>query len=187
MIANPAPTQREPALHVAEVSAVELRASIGELVDLLADAVDDNASVGFVRPLAEGELEAYWHEVALDIDDGLRHLLVAREQGALAGTVILAPSTKRNQQHRAEVQKLLVPRRARRRGVATALMHRVEVLAGGHGRWLLTLDTRGDSDAERLYRRLGYIDVGSIPDYARDPDLGFGACTFFYKSLRPAP
>lgn len=165
-----------------------VRDAIADLVALLQDAVESNASVGYVLPLADGELEAFWHEVALDIDDGLRYLLVVREQGRIVGTVILAPATKSNQAHRAEVQKLLVMRAARHRGIGEALMRRVEVLAATLGRWLLTLDTRATSDAERLYSRCGYAVAGSIPDYATDPDRRFAACTFFYKSLqRPAP
>jgi GNAT superfamily N-acetyltransferase len=166
-----------------ELSAAEVRGAIGDFIGMLEDAVRGNASVGFVVPLADGELEAFWHEVALDIDDRLRHVLVAREHGRIVGTVTLAPSMKPNQTHRAEVQKLLVTRAARGRGIGTALMQAVETLATGMDRWLLTLDTRATSDAERLYRRCGYVAIGAIPDYATDPDGQFAACTFFYKKL----
>lgn len=177
----------ERALHaVGELGAEGVRDAIDDLVALLADAIEDNASVGFVSPVANGELEAFWNEVALDVDDGWRHVLAAREDGRIVGTVILAPSMKANQVHRAEVQKLLVKRASRGRGVGVMLMRRVEAMAAAMGRWLLTLDTRGASDAERLYRRLGYVEVGSIPDYAVDPDRRFAACTFFYKTL-PKP
>ncbi len=165
-----------------------LRDEIGALVALLTDAVDGNASVGFVHPLATGEIEAFWNEVALDVDDGLRSVLVTREGGRIIGTVILAPSTKANQAHRAEVQKLLVMRVARGRGIGHALMDAVEALAARTQRWLLTLDTREDSDAARLYRRRGYVAVGTIPDYACDPDRRLAACIFFYKILdHPTP
>ncbi|MEO6749737.1 MAG: GNAT family N-acetyltransferase [Casimicrobiaceae bacterium] len=179
-VADNAPAAR---LAIDALSAAALRAAIAELCALLEDAIDSNASVGFVLPVADGELEAFWHEVALDIDDGMRHLLVARDAGAIIGTVALAPSMKSNQAHRAEVQKLLVLRRARGRGVGRALMQRIEKLAAGEGRWLLTLDTRAGSEAERLYRRCGYVAAGAIPDYATDADRTLAACTFFYKAL----
>ncbi|MEP7062865.1 MAG: GNAT family N-acetyltransferase [Betaproteobacteria bacterium] len=165
------------------LTAAAVRDRIDELVALLDDALQSNASVGFVLPVAEGELEAFWNEVALDIDDGLRQLLVASTQGRIIGTVMLAPAMKANQPHRADVQKLLVARAWRGRGVATSLMQRVEALAAQMGRWLLTLDTRRDSDADRLYRRHGYVGIGSIPDYATDADRRFASCTFFYKAL----
>jgi acetyltransferase len=163
--------------------AAGVRDRIDELVAVLHDAVAGNASVGFVLPLADGELEAFWNEMALDIADGLRHLLVARADGRIIGTVMLAPAMKSNQSHRAEVQKLLVTRAWRGRGVAALLMQRVEALAADMGRWLLTLDTRSASPADRLYRRCGYVDVGSIPEYATDADRTFASCTFFYKTL----
>lgn len=182
-------TTRENAHWTPEaMTAAGLRDEIGALVALLTDAIEGNASVGFVLPLADGEIEAFWHEVALDVDDGLRWLLVAREGARIVGTVILAPSTKANQAHRAEVQKLLVMRDARGRGIGAALMGAVEALAARTQRWLLTLDTREDSDAARLYRRRGYRELGTIPDYACDADRRLAGCTFFYKMLEhPTP
>lgn len=72
-----------------------------------------------------------------------------------------------NQQHRAEVVKLLVHPAARRRGVGRALIVALERVAQSHGRTLLTLDTWTGGAAEPLYRSLGYISVGIIPRYAR--------------------
>jgi hypothetical protein len=89
-----------------------------------------------------------------------------------------------NQPHRADVMKLLVDPRARRRGLARALMLAIEKEAARGGRWLLTLDTAGDA-AERLYRSLGYTAAGAIPSYARDPLVDrFDATTIMYKDLR---
>lgn len=166
-----------------ELSARGIDARLAELVALLEDAVADGASVGFVSPLAAGEIEAYWREAALDVEDGFRRVLVAEEDGRLVGCVQLAPSGKPNQRHRAEVQKLLVRTAARGRGIGSALMKAVEALAGGEGRWLLTLDTRAESDADRLYRQWGWTPVGAIPEYARDPDHTLAACVFFYKKV----
>jgi GNAT superfamily N-acetyltransferase len=136
-----------------------------------------------VLPLAEGECEAYWREVALDIADGVRDLLVAREHGQLVGSVQLAPCGKPNQPHRAEVQKLLVLASARGRGIGAALMRALEARSGEAGRWLLTLDTRSGSVAEYCYRRWGWTACGAIPRYALDPDRTLADCTFFYKAL----
>ena len=38
-------------------------------------------------------------------------------------------------------------------------------------------------DAERLYARLGWQRVGSIPDYALFPRGGLCATTYFYRAL----
>ena len=42
---------------------------------------------------------------------------------------------------------------------------------------------RGDA-AERLYRRLGWTEMGSIPGFAINPDGSPQESVFFYKHLR---
>lgn len=50
-------------------------------------------------------------------------------------------------------------------------------------RTLLVLDTLQGCDAERLYRRLGYQEVGPIPNYVYLADGSQGATVVFYRSL----
>ena len=45
------------------------------------------------------------------------------------------------------------------------------------------LDTVPGSDAERLYRRHGWIEVGVIPDFALLPDGDPAPTVVFYKRL----
>ena len=151
------------------------------LTALLTDAVDGGASIGFIAPLRAGEARAYWEGIRGELEDGLV-MLAAYDRGRLAGTVQLAPSQKRNARHRAEVQKLLVLREFRGRGVGEALMHAVEEEARRLGRWLLVLDT-ATSAAERLYRRLGYVRAGAIPEFAESSAGGFDATVLYYKRL----
>lgn len=159
------------------------RAEMPGLVALLRDAVASEASVGFLDPLGEGEAEAYWRGVIAGVEQGERLLLVAREEGGIVGTAQLELATKPNAAHRAEVQKVLVLRSARRRGIGQALMDALETQARGAGRSLLVLDTRQGDAAERLYRRLGYVEAGVIPDYARSSAGTLDASVFFYKAL----
>jgi acetyltransferase len=165
-----------------EISRVT-RASFDEaaLVALLVDAVDGGASVGFLSPMTKADALAYWRGVREELEQGLV-ILAAYEGGRLAGSVQLAPSPKRNGRHRAEVQKLLVLREFRGRGVGEALMHAVEDEARRLGRWLLVLDT-ATSAAERLYRRLGYERAGAIPEFAESSAGGFDATVLYYKRL----
>jgi len=151
------------------------------LVALLMDAVEGGASVGFLAPLKRDEALAYWRGVRAEMDDGLL-VLAAFEGSRLVGSVQLAPARKRNARHRAEVQKLLVLRECRSRGVGEALMQAIEDEARRLGRWLLVLDT-ATSAAERLYRRLGYQRAGAIPEFAESPAGGFDATVLYYKRL----
>ena len=101
----------------------------------------------------------------------------------MVGSVQLYLEGRPNGNHRGEVNKLLVLTRARRRGVATALMLALHEAATAAGRSLLVLDTVHGDHAERLYRGLGYAPVGVIPNYARNCNGGFDPTLYMYKEL----
>jgi ribosomal protein S18 acetylase RimI-like enzyme len=92
-----------------------------------------------------------------------------------------------NQQHRAEVSKLMTALAHRRRGIARALMLEAERIAAARGRILLTLDTAAEEDgAAGFYERLGYCRAGTIPDYAYKPLGGLVATILHYKRIAPS-
>lgn len=153
------------------------------LVALLRDCVESGASVGFLAPMEVNEAERYWQGVAADLAEGGRTLLVAREEGRIAGTVQISYCGKKNGSHRAEVEKLMVHTVFRQRGIAQALMAEVERQAQENQRTLLILDTRTDDTASILYRKLGYQEAGQIPQFARSSAGTLDGTTFFYKLL----
>ena len=173
----------KPAIRL--LDAGEVRRERGALAALLADAVCGGASVGFMAPADPPTIDSYWEAVADDVEQGARTCFAARLDDALVGTVQLAPCAKPNQPHRADVQKLLVHRSARRRGIGAALMQALEREALAQRRVLLTLDTRTGSDADRHYRNWGWSAVGVVPGYAYDPDGTLADCTFYFKQLAP--
>jgi len=158
-------------------------AHLQALTQLLQDCVMGGASLGFLSPLGADEAQAYWDGVAADMRSGARLLLVAMEGVELAGAVQLALCGKKNGQHRAEIEKLMVHTRHRRKGLGDALMLGIEALAGEHGRSLLVLDTRCDDTASTLYRKHGYIEAGRIPGYALSADGGLDGTSYFYKQM----
>jgi GNAT superfamily N-acetyltransferase len=166
-----------------ELGAAELGRRRDDLCALLADAVEGNASVGFVLPIDSTSLDAYWRGIEPEVRDGSRVVFAALDDDAVVGSVQLALCTKPNQPHRADVQKLLVHRRARGHGIGASLMRALERHAVAAGRWLLTLDTRSGSAADALYAKWGWQVVGRVPDYALDPDGTLAACTFYWKRL----
>lgn len=155
------------------------------LAEVLLDCVEGGASVGFMHPLARAKAVEFWETVLRSAARGERILLVAEEKatGNIVGTVQVILALPDNQPHRADIAKLQVHRRARRGGIATALMRAAEAAAGEAGRTLLVLDTVRGSDAERLYRKLGWQVCGVIPDYALWPQGGFCDTTILYRSL----
>jgi GNAT superfamily N-acetyltransferase len=157
-------------------------AQIDGLADLLIDCVEGGASVSFMLPLSRGRAIAFWRRVAQGVAAGERALLVAEDVTGILGTVQLVLDLPENQPHRAELSKMIVHRRARRRGVGAALLRAAEDTARACGRTLLVLDT-ASGDAERLYARQGWVRVGVVPDYALLPDGALCATTFFYRRL----
>jgi GNAT superfamily N-acetyltransferase len=162
-------------------------ADIEQLAGVLMDCVDGGASVSFMAPLTRERATAFWTRVAQGVHSGLRALVVAEDSAGICGTVQLIFDLPENQPHRAEVAKMLVHRRARRQGVAEALMRMAEATALDCGKTLLVLDTVTGSTADRLYTRLGWTRVGEVPDYALMPDGDPCPTTFFYRKLAPTP
>ena len=155
------------------------------LAGMLHAVVHDGASVGFILPFPIEEARAYWTErVLLDVRGRKRRLLLARDGSEVVGTVHLNLDTMPNQAHRAEVSKLLVHPKSRRRGIGRALMTELEAIARGERRTLLTLDTRTGDSAEPLYLSMGYTFVGAIPRFAKAPDSSaLDSTSILYKEL----
>ena len=158
-------------------------AELDGLTDVLLDCVRGGASIGFMDGLTREHARAFWRRVAAAVAAGERALLVAEDEFGVCGTVQLAWAQPDNQPHRADVSKMLVHRRARRRGLGAALMRAAEGVARDAGRTLLVLDTGTGTDAERLYTRLGWQRVGEVPGYALWPDGRPCGTTFFYREL----
>ncbi len=138
-------------------------------------------------PIARETALAFWQKVADGVRAGERALLVAEDgAGALLGTVQLLLALPENQPHRADVAKLLVARRARRRGIAHALMRAVDDTARAERRGVLVLDAVTDGDAARLYARMGWRRVGDVPRFALMPEGGFCSTTYFYRDVDAA-
>jgi ribosomal protein S18 acetylase RimI-like enzyme len=168
---------------VVSFTADETERHIGQLTELLIDAVASGASVGFMPPLGEAEGRDYWRIVIAAIHDGRRILLVALDGDIIQGSVQIGLEMRANGNHRAETMKLLVHRRARRRGWARALMAQVESTAKALGRTLLVLDTRQGGEAEKMCESLGYVKYGEVPGYARSGDGRLHTTVFFYRQL----
>ena len=166
------------------LQAVDERALAG-LADVLIDCVEGGASVSFMQPLTRERVLAFWRAVAADVAAGRRALLVAEDAEGLCGTVQLVLHQPENQPHRADLCKMLVHRRARRRGLGEALMRAAEATGRECGKTLLVLDADTDGDAARLYARLGWVRVGEIPGYALYPQGGPCSTTYFYRRLAP--
>ncbi|MBW8812338.1 MAG: GNAT family N-acetyltransferase [Caulobacterales bacterium] len=168
-------------MQIRTLSPAEAPAAAPALAAVLLDCVAGGASVSFMADLTAEQALAFWQDQAT-ADDG-RAILVAEDEAGVLGVVQVIPAWAPNQPHRADISKLLVHRRARRRGAAEALMRAAEGAGREMGKTLLVLDTVTGGDAERLYARLGWSRAGVIPDFALMPDGAPCATTVFYKAL----
>ena len=173
---------------IVELDAAGLARHIDELAEVLQDCVQHGASVGFVLPFTLDEAKRFWRNILAQWDPGARRLLILRdEEGAVAGTVQLLLKALDNGSHRAEVSKMLVHSRMRRRGCGRALMAAIEACAREEGKTLLVLDTRSGDAGEHLYGLLGFQLAGRLPGFARASDGGYDATSYMYKHLAPLP
>jgi GNAT superfamily N-acetyltransferase len=158
-------------------------ALVASLADLLIDCVEGGASVSFMRPLTRDRAVAFWRRVGEDVGAGRRALLVAEDARGVCGTVQLILDLPENQPHRADLAKMLVSRRMRKRGLGAALLAGAEQMARACGRTLLVLDAVTGGDGARLYERHGWVRVGDVPNFALYPDGGYCSTTYFYRDL----
>jgi GNAT superfamily N-acetyltransferase len=161
----------------------QTREHASALIELLADCVNSGASIGFLRPLDSRLARDYWNEILASVDRGTRVLLAAFVGDALVGSAQLDLCLKQNGRHRAEVQKVLVFTRYRRKGIAAALMQAIEREAAAAARTLLFLDTEQKSAGEPFYESLQWQRVGSIPGYALSADGVPTPNIIYYKNI----
>lgn len=114
--------KEETALRIVSLTAAQAGKRLEALVDLLLDAVDSGASIGFLPPLGPVEARDYWQGVIEAVRGRQRVLLAVLKGKLLQGSVQLGLEMRANGNHRAEAMKLFVHRRARRRGLARALI-----------------------------------------------------------------
>jgi ribosomal protein S18 acetylase RimI-like enzyme len=155
------------------------------LARILYENVKQGASIGFIEPFSLDDSKRYWLEnVAKNIAGNKAILFVARYKENVIGCVQLIVQMPANQSHRVEIAKLLVHPNNQRRGVAYKLLQTVEEEARLLKKSLIVLDTKTGDNAQRLYLKTGFIEAGSIPNFALNPDNdGLAATTIMYKLL----
>lgn len=141
-------------------SRIESLVSLGALemqglCNVLIDCVEGGASVSFMLPMTRAKAYAFWSDVAGSLERGECLVFAAFDvDGTIAGAMQVLLRQPENQPQRADVAKMLVHRRARRRGLGAPLLLAAESGAERAGKTLLVLDT-ASANAERLYAHVG--------------------------------
>jgi ribosomal protein S18 acetylase RimI-like enzyme len=177
-------TRGSPANFVRRLTPEQAQRALPTLIDLLVDAVDSGASIGFLPPVTRSEAADYWREVSEVIRTGSKILFaVYGDNDMIAGSVQVEFAGRANALHRAEIQKLMVRTDYRRQGLGRVLMESAERACLSQGRSLVVLDTRKGDPSEKLYESMGYQRAGEIPDYARSAGGELHTTVIFYKQL----
>lgn len=170
-------------MQISLLTACEAEANLERLAEILRNCIEGGAVVGYILPFDIEQSRLYWRGVIRSVGDGERLLYCAVDDGEIIGSVQLYLSPEPNAPHRAEIYKLLVDPAFQNRGVGAALMRHVEAQALRLGRTLLLLDTVAGGVSERLYRRLGWQEVGIVPKHFVDPHGHFRSSVYFTKLL----
>ena len=170
-------------MEIERLDAIQARSAVSLLVDLLHDALDDGASLGFLPPITGEEARSYWQGVVTALQGQSRLLFVAWTGDQIVGTVQIDLALKPNARHRAELMMLVVHRSARRQGIGRALIAAAEAAARERERTLLVLDVRRGDACEYLCQNCGFTTFGVVPNYTLDSDGTFRDAVFFYRQL----
>jgi ribosomal protein S18 acetylase RimI-like enzyme len=161
---------------------------LADLCEATAEAINSGGGFGWVKTPKRHLLESYWKGILLVSD---RHLLTARLDGTVAGSLQLArpPRSAESQAHQAALTTLFVAPWARGHGLGRMLVLAAEEAARTAGVAVINLDMRETQDhAIRLVEALDYIQWGSHPAYASVAGQ-FIKGFYYYKKLeaeRPA-
>ena len=167
-----------------KISALNLSPKVLEMLsEILMETVAQNGSVGFMHPLEPEKARAFWESSFKAAARGERTVLGAWDGDVLVGTVTLLLECPPNQPHRAEIAKMMTRLSHRGRGIASALLREAENLAVQHERTLLVLDTATDGGASSLYKKMGFMLTGEIPDYALKPYGGLTGTLIYWKRI----
>ncbi|KAL8396499.1 hypothetical protein RB594_009927 [Gaeumannomyces avenae] len=153
----------------------------------------DHMTGAFLPPLNHEKLLAWWKERIADAAAGRVAILFlldesepgTRPKGAeLVGVALLSLPASETSPFRGHVESLLVGSRYRRSGRAVQLMRGVHAEAVKRNRTLLTAEAQSGSAGEALFKKLGYTEVGRVPNYSLSPaDMKKRDQTMLYLEL----
>ena len=167
------------------VSPAEFDAHAPALLEMLCEAINGGAPMGFIAPVRPETTREYWMSIRDELMAGTRLLLAAFDDERVVASGQLYLSAFPAYRHRAGIEKVFVASDMRGRGVGRALLGKLHLLAHARGRSLVYLSTRQGTPAEEFYRRLGYREAGVFPGFGMGPAGQRYNAVAFYRDLAP--
>lgn len=132
--------------------------------------------------LSQMSLDAVRDQISRDLEDYARGdvvPLVAAVEGAVIAMATLRRNTHHRSRHRAEISPVVVTGPYQRRGCARRLVEALRQRAATLGIDQLEISAAAGSPAEVVYRRLGFIEWGRLPNAGKDSSGKAGTLVYF--------
>jgi GNAT superfamily N-acetyltransferase len=171
------------AVEIVELWASDVERAADEFAQLLLDAHDAGMALGLTGLLERERAADVWRATAALLDPRDRVMLAARSEGSLVGVVQIVRAPAENGSHRAENVRFAVRGDTRGRGIGRVLLEAATERARELGLSLLWLSTHAGTDSDRIYERLGWTRMGTMPGYSVRPDGTIAGGAFYYLEL----
>ncbi|WP_433301407.1 N-acetyltransferase family protein [Actinoplanes sp. CA-030573] len=137
------------------------------VVALWVEVTNAGGAVGFVAPVEAAAVRPVAEAAFAGVAEGLDRLLVAVDDGAVVGFLFVVDNRFRLKDHWRVLKRVMVTPSGQGKGYGAALMREAEALGRKAGLAGLSVTVRGGQGIEGFYLRLGYREVGRLPEALR--------------------
>lgn len=118
-----------------------------------------------------------------DAGEGIN--LVAEADGVVIGTMTMQKETMSLHAHICSLNSVVVVPDFQRTGIARKMFNECKKIAAEKGFKLITVSCRAGTPAEEVYKRLGFIEIGRVPNGLVEPwgDKRAFDEVFFYQEV----
>ncbi|MEU3962596.1 GNAT family N-acetyltransferase [Streptomyces buecherae] len=138
-----------------------------ELVRLWVDVTNAGGAVGFVPPVADGDIRPVAEGQLDAVRGGEARLLAAYADGRLVGTVFIASNRHRLMTHWATLVTVMIEPTLQGGGHGKAMLREAIDMARDLGFASLRLGVRGGTGVDAFYATVGFKEVGRVPESIR--------------------
>lgn len=148
------------------LDAVDERRAV-HLARLLNRVLETDDTVGFPGPIPHEQALQVVAELDAAVRGGRSHLLVVENDERAVAQCVLVPSGSPNNRHVGWIFRTMVDPEMRHTGVVRLGMVHLAEKCEALGIEVLCIDVRAGTQAEMIWRHLGFQLIGVLPDYAR--------------------